>query len=89
MLAICRGPAGGIATTVGAVRGIRRETGKAVTQLFSKTNFGPFRYFRTRPEIIHLAVMMYIRFPLSLRNVDDICTSAASISPRNDPLLVE
>jgi putative transposase len=31
----------------------------------------PFRYFKTSPEIIRLAVMMYIRFPLSLRNVED------------------
>lgn len=32
----------------------------------------PFRYFRTSPEIIRLAVTMYVRFPLSLRNVEDI-----------------
>ena len=32
----------------------------------------PFRYFKTSPEIICLAVMMYIRFPLSLRNVEDL-----------------
>ena len=36
------------------------------------TNANPFRYFRTSPEIIRLAVMMYVRFPLSLRNVEDI-----------------
>ena len=32
----------------------------------------PFRYFKTSREIIRLAVMMYIRFPLSLRNVEDL-----------------
>lgn len=32
----------------------------------------PFRYFKTSPEIIRLAVVMYIRFPLSLRNVEDL-----------------
>jgi putative transposase len=32
----------------------------------------PFRYFKTSPEIIRLAVMMYIGFPLSLRNVEDL-----------------
>jgi len=32
----------------------------------------PFRYFKTSPEIIRLAVMLYIRYPLSLRNVEDI-----------------
>ncbi len=32
----------------------------------------PFRYFKTSPEIIRLAVMMYVRFPLSLRQVEDL-----------------
>ena len=36
------------------------------------TNHNPFRYFKTSPEIIRLAVMMYVRFPLSLRNVEDL-----------------
>ena len=35
-------------------------------------NQNPFRYFKTSPEIIRLAVMMYIRFPLSLRNIEDL-----------------
>ncbi len=35
-------------------------------------NHNPFRYFKTLPEIIRLAVMMYVRFPLSLRNVEDL-----------------
>ncbi len=36
------------------------------------TKRDPFKYFRTSPEIIRLAVMMYVRFPLSLRNVEDL-----------------
>lgn len=36
------------------------------------TKPSPFRYFKTSPEIIRLAVMLYIRFPLSLRNVEDL-----------------
>jgi putative transposase len=36
------------------------------------TQRSPFRYFRTSPEIIRLAVIMYVRFPLSLRNVEDL-----------------
>ncbi len=32
----------------------------------------PFRYFKTSPEMIRLTVMMYVRFPLSLRNVEDL-----------------
>jgi putative transposase len=36
------------------------------------TKSDPFRYFKTSREIIGLAVMLYVRFPLSLRNVDDL-----------------
>ncbi len=36
------------------------------------TKRSPFRYSKTSPEIIRLAVMMYVRFPLSLRNVEDL-----------------
>lgn len=32
----------------------------------------PFRYFNKSPEVIRLAVMMYLRFPLSLRQVEDL-----------------
>ena len=32
----------------------------------------PFRYFKTSPEIIRLAVMMYVRYPLSPRRVEDL-----------------
>ena len=32
----------------------------------------PYKYFKTSPEIIQLAVMYYVRFPLSLRQVEDI-----------------
>ena len=31
-----------------------------------------FRYFNSSPEVIRLAVMMYIRYPLSLRQVEDL-----------------
>jgi putative transposase len=36
------------------------------------TKSDPFRYFKTSREIIRLAVMLYVRFPLSLRNVEDL-----------------
>ena len=32
----------------------------------------PFRYFNSSPEVIRLVVMLYVRFPLSLRNVEDL-----------------
>lgn len=33
---------------------------------------GPFRCFKTSPEIIRLAVTLNARFPLSLRNVEGL-----------------
>jgi putative transposase len=36
------------------------------------TKRSPFRYFKTSPEIIRLAVMLYVRYPLSLRSVEDL-----------------
>jgi putative transposase len=36
------------------------------------TKHSPFRHFKTNSEIIRLAVMMYVRFPSSLRNVEDL-----------------
>jgi putative transposase len=32
----------------------------------------PFRYFNSSPEVIRLAVMLYVKYPLSLRNVEDL-----------------
>ena len=36
------------------------------------TKRSPFRYFKASREVIRLAVMMYVRFSLSLRNVEDL-----------------
>ena len=36
------------------------------------TKSNPFKGFQSSPEIIRLAVMLYVRFPLSLRNVEDL-----------------
>jgi putative transposase len=38
--------------------------------LVAMTN--PFRYFNSSPDVIRLVVMMYVRYPLSLRNVEDL-----------------
>lgn len=35
----------------------------------------PFRYVKTSSEIIRLAVMMYVGFLLSLRNVEDAASN--------------
>ncbi len=39
----------------------------------------PFRRFNSSPEVIRLVVMMYVRFPLSLRNVESPCCSKRGI----------
>ena len=41
----------------------------------------PFRYFNSSPEVIRLAVMLYVRFPLSLRNVEDLLFVSAVPRP--------
>ncbi|MEP1421118.1 MAG: IS6 family transposase [Erythrobacter sp.] len=33
---------------------------------------GPFRYFNLSPEVIRIALMMCVRLPLRLRNVEDL-----------------
>ena len=32
----------------------------------------PFRFLNSSPEVIRHVVMMYVKFPLSLRNVEDL-----------------
>ncbi len=32
----------------------------------------PFRYFNNSPEVIRSAVMLYVRYPLSMRQVEDL-----------------
>ena len=32
----------------------------------------PFRWFDSSPEVIRLVVMMYVCYPLSLRNAEDL-----------------
>jgi putative transposase len=46
------------------------EPPQASLVAFPMTKRDPFKYFKTSPEIIRLAVMLYVRFPLSLQNVE-------------------
>ena len=48
------------------------EIGRATLKRPLMTKHPAFRYFKTSPEVIRLAVMLYVRFPLSLRNVEDL-----------------
>ena len=50
----------------------------------------PFRYYKTSPDVIRVAVMMYVRFPLSLRQVEDLLHERGiDISYENGACLVE
>ena len=40
----------------------------------------PFRYFNSSPEVIRLAVMMYVRYPLSLRQVGDVLIAQGNLA---------
>ena len=43
----------------------------------------PFRYFNSSREVIRLVVMMYVRYPLALRNVEDLLAERGiEISPK-------
>ena len=53
-----------IKTLKGTVRQNELETGKSTLHPCRMTKHSPFRYFKTSPEIIRLAVMLYVRFPL-------------------------
>ena len=37
-----------------------------------KKTHDPFRWFHSSPEVIRLVVMMHVKYPLSLRNVEDL-----------------
>ena len=42
---------------------MRIEQGRGLATLSGMTQRSPFRCFRTSPEIMSLAVMLYVRFP--------------------------
>jgi transposase-like protein len=50
----------------------------------------PFKYFNSSPEVICLAVMLYVRYPLSLRNLEGQCQSCELYeSARQDYLIID
>ncbi|WP_228056843.1 hypothetical protein [Microcoleus sp. LEGE 07076] len=65
------------ATEAGTVGGALSEKlglqrGTAVRYPAGMFRRSPFRYFKTSPEIIRLTLMLNTRFPLSLRNDEDL-----------------
>ena len=62
-----------LAAWLGAVKGTGcRGKGMVPGSMSKPKSNDPFRYFHSSPEVIRLVVMMYIRYPLSLRNVEDL-----------------
>ena len=56
----------------GAVSATLLEAGQGAGDHLSMIKRSPFRHFKPSPEIIRLAVMLYVHFPLSLRNFEDV-----------------
>ena len=57
------------------------EAGSANLKRLLMIKHSPFRYFKTSPEVIGLAVMFYVRIPLSLRNMEDLLHERETIQP--------
>jgi putative transposase len=49
----------------------------------------PFRYFNSSPEIIRLAVLMYVKYPRSLRNLEDLLAERVVSRRRASVMLCE
>ena len=67
---------------MGAVRQSELELCRVVSQPRRIAKHSPFRYFKTSPETIRLAAILYARFPLSLRNrkgASDVAMDGAGI----------
>ena len=56
----------------GSVRGNWLVQGRLASYRLIMTKSDIFKYFKTSPPIIRLAVMMYVRYPLSRRNLEDL-----------------
>ena len=61
-----------IPLAAGRVKLVRQNARSVSPQWQLQAMSNPFRYFDSSPEVIRLVVMMYVRYPLSLRNVEDL-----------------
>jgi transposase-like protein len=55
----------------GSMGGVRANS-RGVPVVLASGMSNSFRYFNSSPDVIRLVVMMYVRYPLSLRNVEDL-----------------
>lgn len=51
--------------------GLRMSRSCSEVQILQMTKQSPFHYFKISPKVVCLAVMFYMRFTLSLREVED------------------
>jgi putative transposase len=52
---------------------LSEQISRSVTALaYVRQMTNPFRCFNSSPEVIRLVVMMYVKYPLSLRNVENL-----------------
>jgi putative transposase len=56
----------------GAVRALSNQLAQGGRRPYPLPTDNPFKRFNSSPEIIRLAVMMYVRYPLSLRKLEDL-----------------
>jgi hypothetical protein len=62
------------------LRAVSEQNSRAVPAVLASGMSNPFRYFNSSPEVIRLVVMMYVRYPLSLRNVEDLLAERGRLS---------
>ena len=43
------------------------------------TTHNPFKYFKSSPKIIRLAVIYYVRYPLNFRQAEDILNERGTL----------
>ncbi len=60
--------------------GLVRRNADSVWAMLASGHEQPFRYFNSSPGVIRLVVMMYVRYPLSLRNEDLLAERGIDIS---------
>lgn len=51
---------------------VSRRLGRGRQRIAMTRSANHFRYFDSSPEVIRLVVMLYVKYPLSLRSVEDL-----------------
>ncbi len=62
----------------GTIRQNRLAAGRAVSKRLIMKNRSSFCYVNTSPGVVRQAALLYVRFPLSLCNVEDLLSECAT-----------